>query len=391
MMYDDNEKALIFLSQFDFMTSTKFAKVFECFNEIKEIFTADNKKLFELKQILKDKFEILIDKLTDCNYLSYIDELGRKNIKCVTILSKDYPQKLKRLKNPPYVLYYTGNITIANAKSVAIVGTRNPSPYGTVVTAKYGEELSRNNIVVVSGLASGVDACAHKGALNGGGLTIAVLGGGFDHMYPMENIVLAREIAKSGLILTEYPPKTKPTKYTFPTRNRIIAGLSDAILITEAGKNSGSLYTKDYGDEVGIDTFCVPGQITMDTASATNYLIQSGSARCTMSPKDLIDAIENSSSLSVIKIANKQKNKKEKQNDDLSDIKEMQIDKSSKIYDNLTEIQREIVDAIKNGYNNFNLISIKTGINAQNLNINLTMLQINGIIKKLAGNTYMIC
>ena len=386
MIYNQNEIALIFLSKFDFLTPTRFCKIMAQFKEIKDIFASNEQKLFDLKKILNDKYEILLNELSSQNANEYIDYLSKKNIKCTTIISKDYPQKLKRLKNPPYVLYYTGNLSLTNQKCIAVVGTRHPSLYGKTVTKKYGQELSNSGAVVVSGMASGIDTSAHEGALEGSGKTIAVLGSGFDNIFPKENLKLAREIAKFGLVITEYAPSIAPTKYTFPTRNRIIAGLCDAVILTEAGYGSGSLYTKDYADEVGIDTFCVPGQINQETSSATNSLIQSGAARSTVSPYDILQELN-------IKCLEKDKNKNDDKNKDIStathtqkNIFVKQID-----YSKLNPEQIKIVEVLKMGYSDFNDILIKTNISVQNLNINLTMLQISGIIKKLAGNSYGLC
>ena len=395
MTYTENEKALIFLSQFEFMTPTRFSKLMLIFKNISDIFTASPQKLYELKPILKDKYEVLLDSLSKESLDEYVLSLNKKNIKCTTIISQNYPQKLKRLKNPPYVLYYTGNIQLADLPTIAIVGTRQPSVYGKMVTKKYGQELSRG-YVIVSGMALGIDTLAHQGALLGNGYTIAVMGGGFDNVFPKENLSLAREIAKKGLVITEYAPNVVPNKYTFPTRNRIIAGLSDAVLITEAGSSSGSLYTKDYADEVGIETFCVPGQINSEVSSATNYLIQSGSARSTISPKDIFEALNikqeiflqksnnvlNKNNISLNTNSKKTTRAKIKNNPNLFENK---ID-----YSKLTDEQIKIIKAIKLGYSDFDDILLNTNLTAQKLNINLTILQISGIIKKLAGNAYIL-
>jgi len=382
------------LSQFDFMTPTRLEKTMSHFKEIKDIFTASPKELFELKKYFKDKYEVLLNAISGAEIETYIQELNKKHIQCTTIISQNYPQKLKRLNNPPYVLYYTGNINLANLPSIAIVGTRRPTVYGKMVTKKYGEQLSKH-LVIVSGLASGIDTCAHEGALSENGLTIAVMGGGFNHIYPKENIKLAREIAKNGLVITEYAPSVLPNKYTFPTRNRIIAGLCDAVLISEAGENSGSLYTKDFADEVGIDTFCVPGQINMDSSQATNQLIQSGSARATIIPSDIVDALnikqpllKDDKELNDNITTNSNDNLKKQQackQESNKNIFKQEID-----YFKLTEPQIKIIEVLKQGYNDFNDILIQTNLTTQILNINLTLLQISGIIKKLAGNAYSL-
>lgn len=366
MIYDENEKALIYLSQFDFMTSSKFQQMLEFFDKPKDIFTSDSKKLFELKTMLGDKFELFLDGISKYAGTDFFLELDKRNIKCLTIVSKDYPQKLLNLKNPPYVLYYSGDLSLLKTKAVAMVGTRNPSNYGKIITERYAKELAKNGLTIISGMASGVDKISHEGALEVKGKTIAVLGGGFDHIYPAININLAREIAKNGLVLTEYHMSISPTKYTFPTRNRIIAALSDAVLITEAGEKSGSLYTKEHADEVGIDTYCVPGNITSEKSEATNNLIKRGLVACTTTPDDILIDF----GISVDKKTNKHT-------------------KNNTLQLSLEE--GAIVSELKDGEQDFDYLQIKTGFSTQILNYNLTTLEIRGIIKKLAGNVYALC
>lgn len=360
--YTQQEKALIFLSQFDFMTSSKFEEVTSEFENIEEIFTASAKELFKLKGILKTKYEIFLNALQNFNETEFFNALNKRGIGCLTIFSENYPQKLLRLKRPPYVLYYVGDISLLQQKSIAVVGTRSPSNYGKYITEKYAKELAENGLCIISGLATGVDKISHEGALSVNGKTIAVMGGGFDHIFPAVNLNLAREIGKNGLILTEYYLNMKPTKYTFPTRNRIIAALSDAVFIPEARAKSGSLYTKDYADELGIDTYCTPGNINSEKSEVPNNLIKSGQAYCTTNPTDILKDFGI--------IANKKQTKKQ----------ELQ----------LSSEQLEIYNLLKDGERDFEFLQEKTKFSASILNFNLTTLEISGIIKKLAGNSYML-
>lgn len=360
--YSDDEKALIFLSQFDFMTSAKFKQVLSYFNNPKDIFLSEPQKLYQLKDILKKNYEILVDNLANFKEDIFFAELDKRGINVLTIVSKNYPTKLLKLQNPPYVLYYVGDLSLLNKGAVAIVGTRAPSSYGKIVTEKFSKTLAQNNLCIISGLATGVDKIAHECALEVNGKTIAVMGGGFDHIFPSQNINLAREIGKRGLIVTEYYLKTKPAKYTFPYRNRIIAALSDAILITEAKTGSGSLYTKEYADEIGIETYAIPGNITSEKSGATNMLIKSGSAYCTTSPSDILKQFG---------------------------IKESKKETTKKVLQLSTE-QATIVEFLKDGEKDFEFLQEKTNYSTQTLNFNLTSMEISGIIKKLAGNTYVL-
>lgn len=363
MIYSNDEKALIFISQFDFITSSKIQKILEVFENPGDIFHADGSRLFQLKDILKTKYELFINELLQYNEKDFFNNLAKRGVKCLTIFSQNYPQKLLNLKNPPYVLYYCGNIDLLSTKCLAIVGTRSPSNYGKIITEKFAKEIASSGITVISGLATGVDKIAHEGALEVGGNTIAVLGGGFDHMFPAMNVNLAREIAKKGLIITEYYLSIKPTKYSFPTRNRIIAAIADHVLITEANFGSGSLYTKEYADDLGKESFAIPGNITSEKSCATNNLIKAGSVHCVTCVEDIL------SEFGILKT------KKE-----VTKIPNLQMSVE----------EATITELLKDGEKDFEYLLEKTNMDIQALNFNLTTLEIRGIIKKLAGNMYIL-
>lgn len=192
--------------------------------------------------------------------------------------SKLYPERLKNIDSPPKQLYCLGNLELLDCKStLAMIGSRNCSTYGEKVAKDFAFHLAQKEVCIVSGLAKGIDAFSHIGALNSNGKTIAVLGSGFDNIYPKENERLFQEIIKKdGLVITEYPLGTKPLKQHFPARNRIISGLSDSILVVEAQKNSGTNITVDFALEQGKDVFVIPGNIYSKTSDGTNYLITEG-------------------------------------------------------------------------------------------------------------------
>lgn len=190
---------------------------------------------------------------------------------------KTYPEKLRQIYDRPAKLYLEGNIDILNNKSIAIIGSRNCSKYGMEVAYKFGYGLAKKGITIISGLARGIDAYSHWGTVKANGKAIAVLGSGFNNIYPKENIGLYKEIIKNGgAIITEYEPNAKPDRIHFPARNRIISALSDGILVVEARRKSGTLITVDFGLEHGKDIFCIPGNITSDNSYSTNELIKQG-------------------------------------------------------------------------------------------------------------------
>ena len=203
--------------------------------------------------------------------------LNKSKIKIIKIEDKDYPEKLKNIYNPPKELYVLGNEKILNETAIAIVGSRNCTKYGAQNAYKFAYEIAKRNICVISGLARGVDAYSHKGAVLAKGKTIAVLGCGLDVIYPSENFELYKKIVQAGgTIITEYPLGTQPKRYNFPERNRIISGLSEKILVIEAKERSGALITVDYALEQGKDVYAIPGNITSLNSVGPNELIKEG-------------------------------------------------------------------------------------------------------------------
>jgi DNA processing protein len=188
-----------------------------------------------------------------------------------------YPALLAELHDPPARLYVRReSAAILEQPSVAVVGARSCSAYGAQVARALARELAAAGLVVVSGLARGIDGEAHRGALAGGGLTVAVLGCGIDRDYPRAHAELARRIAASGAVVSEYPPGVEPAPWQFPARNRIIAGLARATVVVEARHRSGALITADFALELGREVFAVPGEITSGLSAGTNDLIRQG-------------------------------------------------------------------------------------------------------------------
>jgi DNA processing protein len=187
-----------------------------------------------------------------------------------------YPRNLLNIAHPPPVIYVRGTLAAADEWAVGVVGTRNASTYGREAARELASGLAANNVTVVSGLARGIDAVAHKAALDAGGRTIAVLGSGIDHIYPAEHRGLAEAISRCGALVSDYPMGTAPESGNFPPRNRIISGLSKGVVIVEAGEVSGALITADYALEQGRDVFAVPGSIFSRGGRGSNKLIQQG-------------------------------------------------------------------------------------------------------------------
>jgi len=217
-----------------------------------------------------------------------LDRVYESGINFITRESEKYPENLKQTEiNPPILLYYKGDIDLLKKTIVAIVGTRFCSEYGKNVTKRFARELSNYSICVASGLAYGVDAFAHEAVMKAGGKTIAVLASGLNKPSPSGNVKLFHEIEKSGLALSEYFPDDEAQKYTFPERNRIVAGVSTATIVTEAPLKSGALITANIAAEIGREVFSVPGSILSGKSEGTNSLIKNGAAVLT----DIMDII----------------------------------------------------------------------------------------------------
>ena len=209
--------------------------------------------------------------------------LEASGARLVTFTSTDYPKSLFEISDPPPFLYVKGELR-PHEPAIAIVGSRRATSYGLLTTSRLSEALARHDIAVVSGMARGVDAAAHKGALAADGRTIGVLGCGIDKIYPPENRMLFSEMVARGCLISEFPLGTLPLAENFPRRNRIISGLSQGVLVVEAAEKSGSLITARFALEHGREVFAVPGNITFATSRGTNGLIKQGAK--------LVDCVE---------------------------------------------------------------------------------------------------
>lgn len=212
-------------------------------------------------------------------------------IQVLTWEDEAYPRRLKEIDQPPPVLYLRDNLQPEDEWAVAIVGTRGITAYGRQVTAEITSVLARRGVTVISGLARGVDAEAHKVALNAGGRTLAVLGSGVDQIYPPEHRQLANQIIASGALMSDYAPGTPPDGVNFPPRNRIISGLSMAVIVIEAGERSGALITAEFAADQGREVFAVPGNINAPKSVGCNRLIHQG-ARPLLTPEDVLESLD---------------------------------------------------------------------------------------------------
>ncbi len=219
-----------------------------------------------------------------------VARLQELNITYITSDEKGYPHLLRVIFDPPPGLFIRGSLPPAGEQAVAVVGSRRPTPYGVTVAEKLAGELARAGVTVVSGMARGIDSAAHRGALEAGGRTVAVLGCGVDVVYPRENRRLMEDIIEAGAVISEFPPGSPPEAWHFPVRNRIISGLCRATVVVEAAERSGALITADLALEQGRDVMAVPGPVTSPQSRGPNQLIKQG-ARLVESVEDILEEL----------------------------------------------------------------------------------------------------
>jgi DNA processing protein len=255
-----------------------------------KVFQASSEELKKIDGLRSQTIEAIIT-FKDTDWAKKeVDRIEKQGITLITIQDERFPRNLKEIYDPPPFLYVKGELREDDNLSLAVVGSRNASAYGKAMTTSLSRTLTQRGFTIVSGLARGIDTCAHKGALEGGGRTVAVLGSGIDIIYPWENKGLAEEIALQGAIVSEFPLGTQPEAINFPPRNRIISGLSLGTVIVEASFRSGSLITARMALEQGREVFAVPGNVDSPRSKGTNRLIKEG-AKLIMDPEDIIEEV----------------------------------------------------------------------------------------------------
>jgi len=284
------QEALICLNLVPDLGTIRLNKLLQFFGKPENILKAPQDKLIAVSGIGQK----IAGKICSLKKEDLTRELGsakKLGLEIITINDKGYPENLKNIADPPIVLYVKGELREEDKNSLAIVGSRRASYYGLSCAEKFAGELSGKGFTVVSGMARGIDASAHKGALKRRGRTIAVMGSGFNHIYPPENRELCEEIAANGAVVSEFPVDREPWKLNFPRRNRVISGLAKGVLVVEAAKNSGALITADFALEQGREVFALPGKIDSCTSFGTNELLKQG-AKLVSCADDIIEEFQ---------------------------------------------------------------------------------------------------
>ncbi len=270
------EYYLMWLSRVEGVGIKRIRALLDHFHRAEAVWNATKEQLLSIKGIPEKTVDAIISARDGDQLDRWIEELEEKEIQFYSFVHPAYPSLLKEIYSPPVGIYVKGILPDDDLDKVSVIGARRCSRYGAGLAYQTGKDLGRANVVVVSGMAKGIDTMAHKGTLDSGGLTIAVLGCGVDICYPSENRELMEVISNKGCLISEYPPGTEPSPHHFPNRNRIISGLSKVLVVVEAGKKSGTLITVDLALESGRSVFAFPGNVTSALSEGTNSLIKQG-------------------------------------------------------------------------------------------------------------------
>lgn len=356
------KKFWIAFSSIEEIDSAFVQRLYNYFGDIETAFNASLSDLSQIDGLNIKKAQTFVEKRSKTNPDRVLDEVLSRKLSFVTFEDENYPYMLKNISNPPVVLYVKGDLGICNLqKTLAVVGSRRASTNAKDVLAKILTQLKNTDICIVSGLASGIDTCAHHGALNNNLRTIGVIASGFDFVYPAANKDLYKKIEEgAGAILSEYFPTFQPLQFRFPHRNRIVSGLSYGTLVAEAAAKSGALITANLCLEQGRELMCIPGLVSNPNTEGIYKLLKNGAAMVTEA-NDILNAL----------------------NWEVKPAKQLKMD-----FSQFSEEEKKILDSIEIEPKGFDAISLLTGLKADSLLVNLTMLEVKGLIKQIEGEKY---
>lgn len=355
-------KFWVAFSRLEKIGPVRFKKLIDYFPSMETAWQANLVELINagFEESIADK--IIIER-SNINPDAEWEKLCREEINICLITDKEYPTLLKNIFDPPAILYYQGSLNLFNQYCLAVVGTRKFSAYGKQVTENIVGDLARNHISIISGLALGIDGIAHQACLDNGGFTAAVLGSGVDWpgVYPASNKNLAKNIVeRGGCLLSEYPVGTESLKFHFPLRNRIISGLSQAVVIIEAKESSGTLITAQYAIDQNRDIFAVPGSIFSPNSSGTNNLIKRG-AKLTTCAHDILEELN---------------------------IGELEQKSNNTTIKPETPEEKIIIDILSHESLHIDKIAQASKLRINALGAILTMMELKGMIKDMGGKNY---
>jgi len=285
------------------------------------------------------------------------------------ISDENYPKRLLNCFDCPVLLYYRGNADLNTSRIISIVGTRNNSAYGKMVCENFIKDLKEENVLVLSGLAFGIDTIAHKAALKNGLQTVAVLAHGLDRIYPEQNKSLAKQLTEQGGLLTEFISNTNPDKQNFPKRNRIVAGMCDAVVVMESGKKGGSLITAELGNGYNKDVFAIPGRVNDPKSEGCNYLIKNNKAALINSAEDFLEFMNWSTRL-----------------------RPGPAKKQRELFIELTPDEKVVVEILQQQDRlHIDELYLRSGLSSSAMATALLMLEMQNVVSALPGKIYTLC
>lgn len=363
----ENKKYWIAFSSIEEIDSNFIQRLYNYFGDIE---TAYNSTLSDLSQIdglnIK-KAQKFIEKRDKTNPDKVLDEILKRQLHFLTFEDEKYPYMLKNISDPPMVLYIKGDLDLCNLeKTLAVVGSRRASTHSKDILTKILSELRNTDVCIVSGLASGIDTTAHTAALNNNLKTIGVIASGFDFVYPTANRELYKKIeAENGAIVSEYFPTFQPLQFRFPQRNRIVSGISYGTLVAEAAIKSGALITANLCLEQGRELMCIPGLVSNPNTEGIYKLLKQGATMVTCAA-DILNAL----------------------NWEIKPPEQLKFGPSALC--EFSEDEKKVLHAIEIEPKGFDKISSETGLDFNNLLVNLTNLELKGAIKQIDGEKYKI-
>ena len=365
---------LLLLTQIPGIGPNRLRVLVSRFGEPSNIFSAAAKELSQVEGFSKKLASevtgfLKSDKLDDAKQFAerQLSKLNKAEGKIITFWDKQYPELLKRIDDPPVMLFMKGELDEMDSYSLAIVGTRMPSTYGTAMAEKFSEDLSRLGITIVSGLARGIDTTSHFAAIKSGGRTIAVIGSGIDVIYPPENKKLSEQLICQGALISEFPMGAKPDAVNFPRRNRIISGLSLGTIVIETDVDGGAMITAAMALNQNREVFAVPGNLDSKRSKGCNVLIKNGQAKLVESVEDILTEL--ASKLRPI------------------------LKKSDKIAPKpaveLTLFEQNIFNALSEVPLHIDVITEKTALSTAEALVQLLNLEFKGLVKQLPGKMFI--
>ncbi|MFV0416590.1 MAG: DNA-processing protein DprA [Chthoniobacterales bacterium] len=359
----DDTEAFVALNLIPRLGPVRLRGLLEAFSSPQAILSAKKEQLLAVPGVGREVAHSITDWEGQIDLKRELKIAEEDDVSILPLSSPEYPALLKEIHDPPTVLYMKGTLSSGDKNAIGVVGSRKASHYALEMTKKISHQLAHHGLTVVSGLARGVDAAAHQGALAARGRTLGVIGSGLRRLYPPEHDKLAELISDSGAVLTEFPMEKKADRTTFPMRNRIITGLSFGLLVTEAAPNSGALISANQAGEQGRSLYAIPGRIDLPGCIGSNRLIQQG-AKLVMSAEDILDDLQ------------------------ILFAKEPEL-ASPKLPGGLSEAERAVYEAFSDDEALVDELIAKTGLPAHTVTATLLRLEMRLLVRQLPGGRFV--